>query len=100
MQKIYINSWLNKEHSAAGFIQSADNEVELDFSNVDDICMCDIERLLYLQKLAVFNEIKIRVENMKPNVSRIFEQTGLYKLLTFGNPVIVKTRKRQGLAFE
>ena len=100
MQKIYINSWLDKENPASGLIQSAVNEVELDFSNVDEICMRDIEKLLYLQRIAVFNEIKIHVENMKPNISRLFEQTGLYKLLTFGNPDMVTIRKRQGLAFD
>ncbi len=100
MQKIYINSWLDKENPVSGLIQSAVNEVELDFSNVDEICMRDIEKLLYLQRIAVFNEIKIHVENMKPNISRLFEQTGLYKLLTFGNPDMVTIRKRQGLAFD
>lgn len=100
MQKIYIHSWLDKKYPAAGVIQSADNELELDFSNVDEICLKDIEKLLDLQKLAVFNEIKLHVENMKPNISRVFEQTGLYKMLTFGSSQKFQTRKRQGLAFE
>ena len=100
MQKIYINSWLNMDNSAAGLVQCADNELKLDFTNVDDICLNDIERLLDLQKMAVFNEVKISVENMKPHISRLFEQTGLYKLLTFGSSSCLKIRKRQGLASE
>lgn len=108
MQKIYIHSWLDKKNPAEGFIQNANlecesesaSEVELDFSNVDEICMKDIEKLLDLQKIAVFNEMKIKVENMKPNISRIFEQTGLYRMLTFGSPQKIRTRKRQGLAFD
>lgn len=88
------------KNSAAGLIQSADNEVKLDFSNVDEIGLKDIESLLDLQKMAVFNEIKISVENMKPNISRLFEQTGLYKMLTFENSCHPKIRKRQGLAFD
>lgn len=100
MQKIYINSWLDKETPVSGLIQSTDNELELDFSNVEEIRIRDIEKLLYLQKIAVFNEIKLHVENMRPNISRLFEQTGLYKLLTFSNPDIISTRKRQGLVFE
>lgn len=88
------------DNSAAGLVQCADNELKLDFTNVDDICLNDIERLLDLQKMAVFNEVKISVENMKPHISRLFEQTGLYKLLTFGNSSCLKIRKRQGLAFE
>lgn len=88
------------ENSAAGLIQSANNEVKLDFSNVDEIGLKEIEGLLVLQKMAVFNEIKISIENMKPNISRVFEQTGLYKMLTFENNQHPKIRKRQGLAFD
>ena len=71
-----------------------------DFSKVDNICLNDIERLLDLQKIAVFNGVKLTVENMQPQVSRLFEQTGLYKLLSFGNSSIHAIRKRQGLAFD
>ena len=100
MQKIYINYWLNAKNSAFGVIQTADNELKLDFSKVEDICLNDIERLLDLQKVAVFNGIKLSVENMQPQISRIFEQTGLYKLLSFGNNTLHSIRKRQGLAFD
>jgi len=100
MQKIHIHSWLNKEYSPEGLISSANNEISLDFSNVENICLKDVESLLNLQKIAVFNEIKINVENMAPNITKIFEQTGLYKLITFGTSTINKTRKRQGLAFD
>lgn len=100
MQKIHILSWLNKEYSPEGLLKSANNEVSLDFSNVENICLRDIESLLNLQKIAIFNEIKIRVENMTPSITKLFEQTGLYKLITFGGPSAKKTRKRQGLAFD
>ncbi len=100
MQKIYIRSMLEKPVPAAGVIQNAKNEVELDFSNVESIGLEDIEKLLDLQKIAVFNEIKLHVENMKPAISRVFEQTGLYKLLTFEYSSEIKIRKRQGLAFD
>lgn len=101
MQKIYISSWLNKQGSGLQFVPNIENELELDFSNVEEIRMKDIERLLTLQKLAVFSEVKIRVENMKPGISRIFEQTGLYKMInTFNPPSKLNLRKRQGLAFD
>ena len=57
MEKINIHSWLSKQNSATGLIQSAPDVVELDFSNVEEICLHDIERLLDLQKIAVFNVI-------------------------------------------
>ena len=100
MEIINIYSWLSKQNSATGLIQNAPDEVELDFSNVEEICLHDIERLLDLQKIAVFNEIKLQVKNMKPAIARIFEQTGLYKILVFGNSKESKIRKRQGLAFD
>lgn len=101
MQKIYINTWLNTQGSSLQFVPNVENELELDFTNVEEIRMRDIERLLTLQKLAVFNEVKIRVENMKPGISRIFEQTGLYKMMnTFNAPAKLQIRKRQGLAFD
>lgn len=101
MQKIYINSWLSKQGTSIAFVPNLENELELDFSNVDEIRMQDIERLLTLQKLAVFSEMKICVQNMQPAISRVFEQTGLYKMMnTLGAPTQLKIRKRQGLVFD
>ncbi len=101
MQKIYISSWLNEQGSAIQFVPNLGDVLELDFSNVDELSMKDIETILALQKLAVFNEVKLHVENMKPAISRIFEQTGLYKMLgVFDNNSIFKIKKRQGLAFD
>ena len=88
------------KNSAFGVIQTADNELKLDFSKVDNIGLNDIERLLDLQKIAVFNGIKLSVENMQPQVSRLFYLLVLYKLLSFGNSSIHSIRKRQGLAFD
>lgn len=100
MQKIQINSWLNVKNSTTGLIQNANNEIKLDFSNVEEIGLKDIEKLLDLQKIAVFNETKLSVENMKPSITKLFQQTGLCKVLDFGNNQHTKTRKRQGLAFD
>ena len=101
MQKIYTSSWLNEQGSAIQFVPNLGDVLELDFSNVDELSMKDIETILALQKLAVFNEVKLHVVNMKPAISRIFEQTGLYKMLgVFDNNSIFKIKKRQGLAFD
>lgn len=101
MQKLYISSWLSNSHGCSAITQNIDSELELDFSNVEEIRLRDIERLLDLQKMAVFNEIKIKVGHMKPSISKIFEQTGLYKLMnTLGAtcPVApLKINKRLGL---
>ena len=100
MQKIHISSWLEAQTSAAELTYNTDDEIELDFSNVEEIRLNDIESLLNLQRFAVFNELKLHVENMKPHITKLFEQTGLYKLLTFGNTIDVKITKRMGLAFD
>ncbi len=98
MQKLYIRNVLNKKNFIAAFLEESEDELELDFSNVEEIRLEDIEKLLDLQKIAVFNEIKIKVENMKPNISRIFEQTGLYKMLnTLQSAPCGKINKRMGL---
>ena len=101
MQKIHINSWLTKQGSAIQFVPGVENELELDFSNVNELSLNDIEAILILQRFAVFNETQIRVENMKPCIKRVFEQTGLYKMINSLNPVKdFKIKKRQGLAFD
>ena len=101
MQKIYVNNILNKKNFIAELINASESELELDFSNVDEIKLEDIEKLLDIQKTAVFNEIKIKVDNMQPNISRIFAQTGLNKLMnTFGNTASGKINKRLGLIHE
>ncbi len=101
MQRVYISSLLSRKGSSIEFVPNLENEMELDFSNVEEIRLEDIESLLTLQKLAVFNEMKISIQNMKPAVVKIFEQTGLYKMInTLGTPVKLNIRKRQGLAFE
>ena len=101
MQRVYVSSLLSRKGSSIEFVPNLENEMELDFSNVEEIRLEDIESLLTLQKLAVFNEMKISIQNMKPAVVKIFEQTGLYKMInTLGTPVKLNIRKRQGLAFE
>lgn len=74
-------------------------QFELDFSNVNEIKLNDIQRLLDLQKLAIFNEISIKVENLTPAICKIMEQTGLYKTFkTIGATEKRSLNKRLGLA--
>lgn len=101
MQKIYIDNLLNKKNFIRNITIEAENELELDFSNVHEIRMRDIEKLIDLQKLAIFNQIKIKIDNLTPDISKILEQTGLYKTLnTFENFEPVKIHKRLGLAMD
>ena len=101
MQKIYINNWLAQKGRVINLNAELDRELALDFSNVEEIRLNDVEKILDLQKYAVFNGVKISVQNMKPGVSRVFEQTGLYKMMdTVKATRALEARKRQGLAFD
>ena len=101
MQKIYISKIFNKTKFEPTFVFDSGSELELDFSNVDEIRLEDIDKLLDIQKMAVFNEMKIKVENMQPNITKLFEQTGLYKMLgSFGASANVKINKRLGLMLD
>jgi anti-anti-sigma regulatory factor len=81
------------------FIVEPENELELDFSDVENIRMADIQKLLDLQKMIIFHEIKIKVGNLRPEILKILEQTGLYKTLK-GTSASEKVNKRLGLAMD
>lgn len=101
MQEICIDSWLNKKEDIATWATTLGEELELNFANVNELKLSDIEEIVTLQKLAVFNDSKISVKNMTPTVSRVFEQTGLYKMMNnFASNNMKNIRKRQGFAFE
>ena len=83
------------------YIPDSIKELALDFSDVDEIRLNDVERLVALQKMAVFNEVRISAQNMKPSVSKIFEQTGLDKMLnSLSHARKQNIRKRQGFIFD
>ena len=101
MQKLQINPWLENQDQSLSYISDSIKELELDFSDVDEIRLNDVERLLDLQKLAVFNEVKIKTQNLKPSVSKIFEHTGLDKMLNaLSHTRKQNIRKRQGFIFD
>ena len=53
--------------------------IELDFSNIENIDLT----LLNLQKIALLNNKSLTMRNVKPEVSKLLEVTGLNK--TFAN---------------
>ena len=98
MQKIYIDKLLHSKNFIRSFSFEPRFQFELDFSNVNVIWLVDIERLLDLQKAAIFNEIALKVENLEPNISKVLRQTGLYKTLNTIDPVETgKLHKRLAL---
>lgn len=79
MQKIYIDKLLHNKNFIKSFNSEPNGLVALDFSNVTEIRLGDIQRLLDLQKMAIYNEFAVKLENLEPNISKVLEQTGLYK---------------------
>lgn len=69
------------------FLNSIDIESEknliLDFSHVKDFNLKNLYTLLDLQKLALFNDTKLKIKNTTPIIDKVFFETGLYK--TFDN---------------
>ncbi len=57
--------------------------IELDFSNIENIDLKAIKTLLNLQKIALLNNKSLTMRNVKPEVSKLLEVTGLNK--TFAN---------------
>lgn len=81
MQTIHIDKLLENRNSIHGLLFDNEEQVELDFSNVEEIRFSDIQKLLDIQKLAVFNDLSLRIAHLEPSIRQILEQTGLYKTL-------------------
>lgn len=70
------------------------DEIKLDFKNVSDIALQDIETLFDIQKIALLNQKKIKITNVCPEVKQILEITGLYKTFSnfMTNPIFISKR--------
>ena len=55
--------------------------ITIDFSKVNDFNLQNIRTLLNLQKIAVFNDIKLDIKNTTPLIEKELFQTGLYRNL-------------------
>lgn len=76
------------------FINDSGEEVVIDFMNIDYIELKDIKTLLDLQKIALLNNKKFRIENAKPEILQMLEVTGLYKTFSnlMTNPIFISKR--------
>ncbi len=59
----------------------AENKLTLDFAHVEDFSLGNLNTLLSLQKIALFNNTKLDIKNTAPNVDKILFETGIYKTL-------------------
>lgn len=70
------------------------DDIFIDFSNVKNIDLQDITTLLNIQKLAILNKKKIKIENVSPEIRQVLEITGLYKTFSnlMSNPILISKR--------
>lgn len=87
--KLFSNKYYIDELS----IDSSD-EISIDFKNVADIELKDVTTLLDIQKVAILNKKRVKMENVRPEVRQILEITGLYKTFSslMSNPIMVSKR--------
>lgn len=80
-QKISIDNLFKEKNGLKNIIFEAKEQLELDFSNITELRLPEIQKLLALHKLAIFNGLNIHVAHIAPPIKSILEQTGLYKTL-------------------
>ena len=84
-QKIFIENLLKEQNGMKKLTIEANEQLELDFSNIKEIRLPDIQKLLALHKLAIFNGLHLQVAHIAPQIQLLLEQTGLYKTLNTMN---------------
>ncbi|MGN0014169.1 MAG: hypothetical protein ACI37T_01985 [Candidatus Gastranaerophilaceae bacterium] len=53
--------------------------ISLDFSNIENIALQDIRKISDIQKVAILNGKKLYIKNAIPEILQILEVTGLHK---------------------
>lgn len=71
-----------------------EKHLTLDFSRVHDFNLNNLYTLLDLQKIALFNNVKLQIKNTTPNIDKVLFETGIYKTLNgfTTNPILASKR--------
>lgn len=69
-------------------------QLNLDFRGVKDFSLNNLYTLLDLQKLALINNAKLKIQNTTPLVEKVLFETGIYKTLEgfSTNPILAAKR--------
>ena len=94
-QKIYIENLFKEKNGLKKIEINPNEQLELDFSNIKELRLPEIQKLLALHKLAIFNELHLQVAHVAPSVLSLLEQTGLYKTLNTMNLVCARNTKKR-----
>lgn len=71
-----------------------EKNLTLDFAKVKDFTINNLNALLDLQKIAVFNNVRLTIKNTTTQIDKILNETGLYRSLTgkTTNPILSEKR--------
>lgn len=94
MHRIKALKLLSGNKSIDDLILDSQDEISIDFLNVENIELKDIKTLLDIQRIAILNKKKFRIENAKPEILQTLEITGLYKTFSnlMTNPILISKR--------
>ena len=81
MQVIDASKLFKDKSGLDNLVLGNENELSLDFSDIDKISLKDISTILNLKKIAVLNRKDLKLDNVTSNVMQVLEVTGLYKTL-------------------
>ena len=81
MQVIEASKLFKDKSGLDNLVLNSENDLSLDFSQIDKISLKDISTILNLKKIAVLNRKNLRLDNVTSNVMQVLEVTGLYKTI-------------------
>ena len=72
-----------------------ENDINVDFSSVDNIALQDVQRISDIHRVAVINGRKLYIKNAAPEVMQILSMIGLSKSFINFEDNFEKPEKRQ-----
>lgn len=94
MNTIYAEELFEDKNLLTKLNIESENHLTLDFSRVHDFSLNNLYALLDLQKIALFNNVKLQIKNTTPVVDKVLFETGIYKTLNgfTTNPILASKR--------
>ncbi|MBQ2645701.1 hypothetical protein IJG14_09045 [bacterium] len=76
----------------------SNEDISIDFSQVKDIVLQDIQKISDIHRVALLNGKKLYIKNAAPEILNILATTGLYKSFkNFEEQYSIPTKRQRGL---
>ena len=94
MDVIFADKLFNDKKLLNSLHIGEEKSLTLDFKHVKDFNLSNIYALLDLQKIALFNNVELNIQNTTPVVDKVLFETGIYKTLKgfSTNPILASKR--------